>query len=230
MTSKKRIVDQAKAIFKELNSLDQESLVETLNELRQELKSYSPFAHEPVDCVLWIKAEEVMANDYNPNNVASPEMKLLEISIREDGFTQPIVTWKNKHSFEVVDGFHRNIVSKKSEILRSRLKGYLPVVVVNQDRENRSDRIAATIRHNRARGKHVIDVMSEIVIELKERNHSNQWIAEKLGMDEDEVLRLTQISGLASMFADSDFSRAWEAQTDPLDLEAFTLNKKGSKR
>lgn len=148
-------------------------------------------------------------------------MKLLEISIRDDGFTQPVVTWKDQDRYEVVDGFHRSKVSQKSSGLQMRLKGYLPVVVVNQDREDRSDRMAATIRHNRARGRHSVDIMAEIVTELKERNRSNKLIAEHLGMDEDEVLRLTQVSGLLSMFQNSEFSLAWEVDPTPTDYESF---------
>lgn len=86
----------------------------------------------------------------------------------------------------------------------------MPVVVINNDREDKGDRIASTIRHNRARGKHRVEAMSDIVIELKRRNWSDSKIAKELGMDADEVLRLTQITGLAEMFADKDFSQAWE--------------------
>jgi ParB-like chromosome segregation protein Spo0J len=179
-----------------------------------------------VDCVVWVQADQVQANDYNPNNVAYPEMKLLEISIREDGFTQPIVTWRNGEKYEVVDGFHRNLVGRKSDTVKKRIHGYLPVVVVNQDRQDRTDRIAATIRHNRARGRHSVNVMSEIVVELKARNRSDKWIAEHLGMDQDEVLRLTQISGLTSMFANSEFSMAWDVETDSKDFEAFMASRK----
>jgi ParB-like chromosome segregation protein Spo0J len=156
---------------------------------------------------------QVAANDYNPNTVADPEMKLLEHSIGEDGFTQPIVVWDTGEGFEVVDGFHRSRVVQEFPTVRDRLIHYMPVTVANEDRTDRGDRIAATIRHNRARGKHRIDAMAEIVLELKRRNWSSKKIGRELGMDPDEVLRLAQITGLAEMFADHDFSEAWEAET-----------------
>jgi ParB-like chromosome segregation protein Spo0J len=160
----------------------------------------------PVSAVQWVKTELVYANDYNPNAVAPPEMKLLQISIEADGFTQPIVTFQTEKGYEVVDGFHRHLVGKKMGLT------HLPVVVINHDREDKGDRIAATIRHNRARGKHKVDAMSDIVVELKRRNWSDEKVGRELGMDPDEVLRLSQISGLAEMFADREFSEAWEGE------------------
>jgi ParB-like chromosome segregation protein Spo0J len=138
-------------------------------------------------------------------------MELLRVSILNDGFTQPIVTFSENGHREVVDGFHRNRVGKECKEVRERIKNYLPIVSINDNRSDKGDRIAATIRHNRARGKHKIDAMSEIVVDLKRRNWSAEKIGRELGMDPDEVLRLSQISGLAEMFADRDFSEAWEA-------------------
>jgi len=131
-------------------------------------------------------------------------MKLLEISINTDGFTQPIVTWKTDEGYEVVDGFHRHKVGKKLGM------SHLPVVVLNDENTSKEERIAATIRHNRARGKHQVKAMSDIVVELSRRNWSDERIARELGMDADEVLRLKQITGLAELFQDGDFSQAWE--------------------
>jgi len=179
------------------------------------LHNISPLKNEPVDCVLWVKNDSVFANDYNPNSVAPPEMELLKLSIMEDGYTQPIVTFLNGDVREVVDGFHRNRVGKECKEIKDRLSGYLPVVTINESRRDKGDRMAATIRHNRARGKHRIDSMSDIVVELKKRNWSDEKIAKHLGMDADEVLRLCQITGLAEIFKDREFSQAWEA-------EAFT--------
>lgn len=162
--------------------------------------------NHPVNSVRWVLAELVQANDYNPNSVAAPEMKLLETSIRSDGYTQPIVTWLREDGvYEVVDGFHRHRVGKEMLNLT-----HLPVVVINTDRTGKGDRIASTIRHNRARGKHKVDAMSDIVLDLSRRNWSDMKIARELGMDADEVLRLKQITGLAELFADQDFSEAWE--------------------
>lgn len=213
--AKEEILGEAKEIFAKLANYDLASQVEVINALRLELHRLSPFSTEPVDCVLWVKAEDVIANDYNPNSVAPPEMKLLETSISEDGYTQPIVSWRNGEGFEVVDGFHRNRVGRESSIVRERIHGYLPLTVINDERLDRGDRIAATIRHNRARGKHKVAAMSDIVIELKRRNWTDEKIGQQLGMEPDEVLRLTQITGLAEMFSDQEFSQSWD--TDGLD-------------
>lgn len=162
--------------------------------------------NHPVSMVQWVPSELVQANDYNPNSVAPPEMDLLELSIKNDGFTQPIVVWFRDGIYEVIDGFHRHLVGK------TRLKlSHLPVVVINNDRSDKGDRIASTIRHNRARGKHKIDAMSDIVVDLSRRNWNDEKIAKELGMEPDEVLRLKQITGLAELFADKEFSEAWEA-------------------
>lgn len=193
-----------------IDNMPFEEKVQAINQVKQRLKASSPFRENPVECVQWVNADSVIANDYNPNSVAPPEMELLHTSIQEDGYTQPIVVWQHDGIFEVVDGFHRNRVGKEYADIRERIHGYLPVVVINNDREDKGDRIASTIRHNRARGKHRVEAMSDIVIELKRRNWSDKKIAKELGMDADEVLRLTQITGLAEMFADKDFSQAWE--------------------
>lgn len=187
--------------------------VNLINEIREHIHNLSPFKNEPVDFVKWVLSDNVTANDYNPNKVAPPEMELLEISIMNDGYTQPIVTWDNpdKDKIEVIDGFHRNRVGKESKIIQQRINGFLPVVNIRKEQSDKNDRMASTIRHNRARGKHQISAMSEIVIELKNRNWTNQRIAKQLGMDEEEVLRLCQISGLEHLFNDSDFSKAWES-------------------
>jgi ParB-like chromosome segregation protein Spo0J len=189
---------------------DQDEKIDLLNEIKRRMHAISPFKDEPVDCVVWERQEAVIANDYNPNKVAPPEMELLRHSITADGYTQPIVTWNND-GFEVVDGFHRNRVARECEEVSSRIHGRLPIVVINSDRANKEDRIASTIRHNRARGKHQIEAMSDIVIDLRRRNWSPAKIGRELGMDQDEVLRLTQITGLLEMFTDSEFSEAWEA-------------------
>lgn len=160
----------------------------------------------PVSSVRWVPTDSVRANDYNPNAVAPPEMKLLKRSIEANGYTQPIVVWRVDDGYEVIDGFHRHLVGKEMGL------SHLPVVVVNDDAIDRGDRIAATIRHNRARGKHQVGAMSEIVQELARRNWNDAKIAKELGMEPDEVLRLKQVSGLAELFADKEFSEAWEIE------------------
>jgi ParB-like chromosome segregation protein Spo0J len=211
-------------IKSELSNLSFDKKVERINELRQAIHEESPFKSEPVDFVRWVKNETVTANDYNPNKVAPPEMRLLELSIANDGYTQPIVTWDDveKETIEVIDGFHRNRVGKESKVVAKRVCGYLPIVNIRQEQSNKKDRMASTIRHNRARGKHQVDAMSEIVIELKNRNWNNSRIARELGMDEEEVLRLCQISGIEYLFTDKDFSRAWEADDSNEDWEEMT--------
>lgn len=165
------------------------------------------FKNHPINNVLWIESGLVQANDYNPNSVARPEMELLNRSIEADGYTQPIVTWLREDGvYEVVDGFHRHLVGKEMGLT------HLPVVVVNNESTDRNDRIASTIRHNRARGKHKVSSMSEIVVELSRRNWSEEKIAKELGMDADEVLRLKQVSGLAELFENKEFSTAWEPE------------------
>lgn len=206
-------------LLEEINKMNLEQKIVFVNDLKERLKEISPFANEPVDCVQWVKEELVIANDYNPNTVAPPEMELLHTSIQEDGYTQPIVVYQHDGIYEVVDGFHRNRVGKEYKDIHERIHGYLPVTIINDDRHEKADRIASTIRHNRARGKHRVEAMSDIVIELKRRNWSDAKIAKELGMDADEVLRLTQITGLAEMFADKDFSEAWEV--DMLDEADF---------
>lgn len=196
-----------------IESLDIESKVNVLNELREMLHSIGPFNMEPVDFVRWVPNPLVHANDYNPNSVAPPEMKLLEHSIMSDGYTQPIVSWPKDGEYEVVDGFHRHRVGKESETVRERVFGYLPVVKINTERQDKNDRMAATIRHNRARGEHRVDSMADIVVELKRRFWSDEKIAKELGMEADEVLRLTQVTGLAGLFSDREFSEAWIAET-----------------
>lgn len=195
-----------------LEALGEHDRICAINAIRLALHRYSPMASEPVDCVLWVPAEEVIANDYNPNAVAPPEMKLLEHSIKEDGYTQPIVAWRNGGKYEVVDGFHRNRVGKESKAVRKRLLGYLPLTIINDNRLDRSDRISATIRHNRARGKHKVEAMSDIVIELKRRNWTDERISRELGMEQDEILRLCQITGLAELFGDTEFSKSWDVE------------------
>lgn len=201
-------------LCEKIESLDFQEKVDAINEIKQFLKSISPFNGEPVECVQWVKADEVIANDYNPNSVAPPEMELLHTSIQEDGYTQPIVVWQHDGIYEVVDGFHRNRVGKEYADIRERIHGYLPVVVINNDREDKGDRIASTIRHNRARGKHNLAHCFDLVLDLKKRNWSDEKIAKELGMDADEVLRLGQIQGLAEMFSDREFSQAWECDYD----------------
>jgi hypothetical protein len=214
-TIKKQITDY-------LVNLGLSEKIRAINEIRECIHEHSPFKNEPVDYVKWVLAEDVVANDYNPNKVAPPEMELLEISIMNDGYTQPVVTFPNNGKIEVVDGFHRTRVSKESKIVRQRVMGYTPTVIIRKEQSNKNDRIASTIRHNRARGKHQVDAMSEIILELKNRNWKNERIARELGMDEEEILRLCQITGLQDIFKDDDFSKSWESSDSIANYEPIT--------
>lgn len=181
--------------------------VSSINKIRELVGDLSPF-EEPVDIVRWVEADKVFANEYNPNVVASPEMKLLYLSIKLDGYTQPIVCYQNnKGSYEVVDGFHRNRVGKEYKDINKRIKGYLPVVIIDKPID---ERMGSTIRHNRARGTHQIRSMSEVVIELSKMGWKDEEICEKMGMELDEVIKLKQISGLKIAFQNHEFSKSWE--------------------
>lgn len=211
------IVSDGLALQKKLETLDDDLRIEAINELKKMLHAVSPFKAEPVDCVLWVKNEKVHGNQYNPNIVFKPEMQLLETSIVNDGYTQPLVTWEEEsRDREVVDGFHRHLVGKNCEQVRERVRGYLPVVTINEGHASLSDRMASTIRHNRARGTHNIELMSTIVAELVEMGKGDRWIAQHLGMSPDELLRLKQITGVAALFLNRDFSDSWEVDKDRL--------------
>ena len=193
-----------------LQSLPEDKRIEAINAFRQAIHENSPFREQPVDCVLWIKQDEITANDYNPNNVAPPEKRLLCKSLEMDGFTQPIVVTESEaRHYEIVDGFHRHEIGSNRAVLKRQLKGFLPVTCLRKERQKKFDRIAATIRHNRARGRHQINAMSDIVRELVQLGWDDERISQELGMDSDEVLRLKQINGLLELFADRRYSEAW---------------------
>lgn len=176
----------------------------------------------PVYGVIAVPIEKVVANNYNPNIVAPPEMRLLELSIWEDGYTMPCVCYylADEDKYEIVDGFHRYLVMKTSERIYKRENGLLPVSVINKDK---SERMASTIRHNRARGSHSVELMSNIVAELTKAGMSDSWILKNIGMDRDELLRLKQISGLAELFADKNFSGSEDwAEDEASERDLFT--------
>lgn len=162
----------------------------------------------PVYNVRRVPLEKIVKNLYNPNSVAPPELALLETSIWEDGYTQPVVCAYDAETdvYTIIDGFHRHLVMLTSERIRERDKGMLPVVVLEK---TISDRMASTIRHNRARGSHSIELMSGIVVELTRAGMSDAWILRHIGMDKEELLRLKQITGLAELFQSREFSEAW---------------------
>jgi len=181
----------------------------------------------PVYNVKRVPIDKIRANAYNPNAVAPPEMKLLEVSIWEDGYTMPVVCYyvEEDDVYEIVDGYHRYTTLKTSKRIFEREQGHLPIVVIEKDMSNR---MASTIRHNRARGSHSIELMSNIVSELVDSGMSDAWIVRHIGMDKDELLRLKQITGLASMFKDSEFSKCSEldiAENKKVELESIKIDE-----
>lgn len=203
-----RIVELLLEVKKEFEGIkDIDEKVKMLNLIKTNIADISPF-EEPVDCVRWIPMDKVKANEYNPNRVASAEMKLLHTSIKLDGYTQPIVAYKlDNGEYEVVDGFHRNRVGKEYKDINQRIHGYLPIVVLDKPLD---ERIGSTIRHNRARGTHQIRSMSEIVIDLSKAGWTDEEICKKIGMELDEVIKLKQITGLKEAFQNHEFSKSWE--------------------
>ncbi len=172
------------------------------------MASKSPAYH-----VISVPIEKIKPNTYNPNAVAPPEMKLLYDSIKSDGYTMPIVCYYDKEEeiYMIVDGFHRYRIMLEYPDIYEREKGMLPVSVINKSLDQR---MASTVRHNRARGSHNVDLMSNIVKELHELGRSDAWISKHLGMDKDEILRLKQITGLAALFKDVEFGKAWQPGED----------------
>ncbi len=178
----------------------------------------------PVYEVLRVPMTKMEWNSYNPNSVAPPELELLATSIREDGYTMPIVAFydKPRDIYIIVDGFHRYLTMKNNKDIYDREGGMLPVVVIDKDI---NDRMASTIRHNRARGSHNIDLMSNIVSELVEMGKGDPWICKHIGMSMDELLRMKQITGVAGLFANADFSDSWEAESGESDDEDFETDE-----
>lgn len=187
------------------------SRMDFLNEVKEFVFENSPLNNNPVDNVRWVPLKKVKANDYNPNQVAKNEMGLLYTSIDHDGYTQPVVTIydEDKDEYVIVDGFHRYSVMKHYKSIRERNKGMLPVVVIDKDI---NDRMASTVRHNRARGKHSIEGMSKIVFEMLENGWSDAEIIDELGMETEELIRLKHITGFSKLFEDTDYNRAWETK------------------
>ena len=193
-----------------LQSLAPDDKIDAINQFRQVLHAESPFKDQPIDCVLWVKEEQISPNDYNPNNMAPQEKRLLTKSLEADGFTQPIVVVEKKdRHYEIVDGFHRHLLSQSKATLKKRFHGYLPITQLEKCDDSLPSRMAATVRHNRARGRHQISAMSDIVRELSQLGWSDEKMGLELGMDADEILRLKQINGLCEMFGNRQFSQAW---------------------
>lgn len=205
------ILQQARALAAAIAALPTaDEQIDALNAVRAELHDVSPLKHHPVDFVRWVRANQVRANDWNPNFVAPPEYRLLAHSIAANGYTMPIVSHESADEWVVVDGFHRNRIGKEMPEIRKSVHGRLPLTRIRAERDDQAARIAATVEHNRARGEHKVAAMSEVVRMLYQAGWRDEKIQEELGMEQDEVRRLKQITGLAELFADREFSRAWE--------------------
>lgn len=185
-----------------------EDKVGFINELREYIHSISP-VDQPIDCVYWIPIDQIEPNDYNPNSVAKIEMGLLYKSIKHDGYTQPTVTIydEKKKKYVIVDGFHRYFVAKTQKDILDRNRGCLPVVVIKKDI---NERMAATIRHNRARGEHSVSGMSSMVFKLLENGMTDAEICNHLGMEPEEILKLKHITGFSKLFENTEYKKAWE--------------------
>ena len=181
--------------------------IEFLNNIKKYLSELSPIKDNPVDKIIWVKQEKIIANNYNPNHVAPKELTLLHNSIKEDGYTQPIVTIydKEKDMYVIVDGFHRNLVGKKFADIKERCLGYLPIVVMEKDI---NQRMASTVRHNRARGSHSVEGMTNIIFSMMKEGCSEMEICQKLGLEKQEFNKLKYITGFAKVFKNYEYSKA----------------------
>lgn len=199
---------------------------EHLNKLREFISKELSEFNNPVDLVRWVPIEKVQANDYNPNSVAKIELQLLYVSIKNDGYTQPLVTVydKKKDVYIIVDGFHRYFVMKNNKDIREKNNGHLPVVVLEK---KINDRRASTIRHNRARGKHLVDGMSSMVFKMLDNGWSDEEICNELGMEPDEILRLKHITGFAKLFQDLDYSKSWQTKRQLLLKKQYKDGQNG---
>lgn len=196
-----------KEILDKLKDLDIHEKVKVYNQISQELYNFLGMNH-PVLNVQLVPVDDVISNDYNPNKVAPPEMRLLNLSMKKDGITMPVVSANGKNNkYIVVDGFHRRTHAANDNEIRESLHGYLPISKLNKSIE---DRITSTVRHNMARGTHQVELSANLIVMLRKHNWTNARIGKELGMDADEVLRLKQTTGLAELFKDKEFSNSWE--------------------
>ena len=196
-----------------------------LNDLKHWLYEELSEVQQPIDDVQWVPIDKVEPNDYNPNSVAKVEMGLLYTSISHDGYTQPIVTIydPSKDKYVIVDGFHRYFTCKNNKDIYEKNKGRLPIVVIKKDI---NDRMASTVRHNRARGKHSVAGMSSMVFKMLENGWKDEDICKELGMEPEELIRLKHITGFSKLFADSEYKRSWETKTQIMLKKANPIESK----
>lgn len=199
--------DKQKALLQELmaEGLDPISTIEAVKDALHEM---SPLKGQPVNCIRWVPVDMVTPNEYNPNSVAGKEMSLLYHSILHDGYTQPVVTvWDPKQQkYCIIDGFHRYFTCRTRQDIRDRNHGMLPIVVLDKDI---NDRMASTVRHNRARGKHSVQGMSNMVFEMLDNGWEDAAICNELGMEPEELIRLKHLTGFSKLFENAEYKQAW---------------------
>ena len=219
-------MDIKEQIQNKLQQLNDQEKIDFLEDLKEYLHRQSPLDSQPVNYVRWVDIDKVEANDYNPNSVANKEMSLLYTSIKHDGYTQPVVTVRDnsKDKYVIVDGFHRYFTCKTNDDILARNHGKLPVVVIEKDI---NDRMASTVRHNRARGKHSIDGMSNMVFEMLENGWKDEDICNELGMESEEIVRLKHITGFSKLFENIEYRNAWKTKRQLL-IEKEFKNGQGS--
>jgi len=202
-------------IEKDISDLTEEHKILYVEKLKEKLNNITNLKTQPVNHIRWVDIEKVQANDYNPNSVAKVEMGLLYTSIKHDGYTQPVVTIYDKEidKYIIVDGFHRYFVCKSNKDILERNHGKLPIVVIDKDI---NDRMASTVRHNRARGKHSVNGMSHMVFAMLDNGWKDEDICNHLGMEADELLRLKHITGFSKLFEDAEYSKAWTTKSQIL--------------
>lgn len=205
---KEQVNEALRLIEDSIFNLGKQDALTVIEAIRDHLHSISPLNEQPVDRIRWVDVDSVSPNDYNPNSVAKSEMSLLYTSIKHDGYTQPVVTiWDEElGKYVIIDGFHRYFTCKNNEDIKSRNLGRLPIVVLEKDI---NDRMASTVRHNRARGKHSVDGMSNMVFMMLDNGWSDSEICNHLGMQPDELLRLKHITGFSKLFEDAEYSKTW---------------------
>lgn len=198
--------------------------IDKINEERKVLHEECPI-RQPIDYVIWVPIEKVEPNEYNPNSVATVEMGLLYKSIKKDGYTQPVVTIydEKRDKYVIVDGFHRYYVCKTKKDIFDRNMGMLPIVIIDK---NISERMAATVRHNRARGEHSIDGMSNLVFKMLEDGMSDADVCNELGMEPEEILKLKHLTGFSKLFKDTEYKKAWETKNQIIERIKYEKQSK----
>lgn len=218
-----RVAELLEQLKQEIASVsDVDDKIDLVNEIRLGIHEASPLKNHPADCVLWERSESIETQKINPNAVAPPEMQLLYESIRNDGYTMSVVAFRQPDgTLRIVDGFHRRSIERTHPDISESTFHRIPLTLVRKSQEGEGDRMASTIRHNRARGTHNIELMSTIVAELVEMGKGDRWIQKHIGMSADELLRLKQITGVAALFNNREFSESWNAEVQTPEPEKF---------